>query len=65
MKRLAYKLSIIVLLSGTYAAAVSGHLTGSGQNPIKDATKTNYVCICPNGDEVICHFPNTCVTCCK
>ena len=60
MKRLVYKLCALVLLSGAYVLASSGNLT----NPIKDATKTNLVCICSNGFEVICHSPKGCAGCC-
>jgi hypothetical protein len=60
MKRLILKLSTLVLLSVTYGAALSGNLTA---NPVKDATKTNFVCICSNGFEVICH--TSCEICCR
>jgi hypothetical protein len=64
MKRLILKLSTLVLLSVTYGAALSGNLTANASaNPVKDATKTNLVCICPNGLEVICH--TSCEICCR
>jgi hypothetical protein len=64
MKKLVFKLSTIALLSVTYAAALSGHFIASTEsNPIKNASKTNFVCICePSGIEVICH--TSCVACC-
>jgi hypothetical protein len=63
MKRLVFKLSALVLLSVTYAVALSG--TASSKDPIKNATKTNLVCICePSGFEVICHLPGGCAACC-
>jgi hypothetical protein len=64
MKKLVYKLCTLVLLSVTYAAALSGNFMTSGEtNPIKAASKANFVCICePSGIEVICH--TSCVACC-
>jgi len=64
MKRLILKLSTLVLLSVTYGAALSGNFIGNANsNPVKDATKTNFVCICSNGYEVICH--TSCEICCR
>ncbi|MFZ0317563.1 MAG: hypothetical protein WAL56_00430 [Candidatus Sulfotelmatobacter sp.] len=64
MKRLILKLCTVVLLSVTHGAALSGNFIASAAtNPVKDASKTNFVCICePSGYEVICH--TSCTICC-
>jgi hypothetical protein len=64
MKQLVYKLCTLVLLSVTYAAALSGNfMVGGETNPIKAASKTNFFCLCePPSGVVMCH--TSCTLCC-